>query len=153
MADEAAVIWDLTVDERSASRAQWPGAGSWQESSIPPQGCLFLAAVGFPSSSNLRDQGRKDNTFHDLISEVTYHHLCHNLFFSHISALIYGRLHKGMNTRKQESSRKVLEAVYHSISSRSFLDSLAPYTPLFPILNSSNSLKIRAPGDCPIKSH
>ena len=128
----------------------FPGKSAGVEchkSSILPQGCLFLAAVGFPSSSNLRDQGRNYNTVHDLISEVMYHHLCHNLLFTHISPCMWEI------TQRYEYQEARITWDSAGGSSRGFLDSLAPYAPLFPILNSSNSLKIRASGDCPIKSH
>lgn len=102
-------------------RSSWaagmnPPPSSWSQE--PLHGTLHNVVAGFQQSKSASrgdsEQGGDQSLFGHQISKVTFHHFCHILFIgseSRVQITLKGRgLHKGVNTRRQESSRGIPEA-------------------------------------------
>lgn len=89
---------------------------SWSQE--PLHGTLHNVVAGLQQSKSASkgdsEQGGDQSLFGHQISKVTFHHFCHILFIgseSRVQITLKGRgLHKGVNTRRQESSRGIPEA-------------------------------------------
>ena len=126
----------------------WPLAGVLNFS----PGLFVLCSSWLLQQQQLERSRQEPQYLHDLISEVKYHHLCHNFFFTQISPCM-----REITQRYEYQEVRIIcdsagGCLSHHLFKR-FSRFLSSILPTLPYSHSSNSLKIRAPGDCPIKSH